>query len=169
VFYINGVEDVLSTGTTDTRTLGFFIKSLQASSTQNPDAPFWQMKANAYAGMMAHFINVTFPDLQRMFGGRKRRASSSNGTSEYNQNSRSHRMLDQKIREIRDFLAGRPVRTPKDEELCDWIQLCYLFELSYEGQGLFRFVQPQILNNDWLYHRTKRYADLCRIKTPKKV
>jgi len=144
----------------------FFLSNLKAYASQNPDMPFWQMKANAYAGMMAQFIEVTFPDLQRLFGGKKRRERSTNCISEYGHDSRSHRMLDQKISEIRGFLAGRAVRTPKDEELCDWIQLCYLFELSYEGQRLFQFVQPQVLNNEWLYRRTKKYADLCRIKAP---
>ena len=156
-----------ATSLTDTTQKGnFFFNNLKAFARQNPDLPFWQQKAHAYAGMMAKFIEVTFPDLQRLFGGNKRRERSTISKSEYGQDSRSHRMLDQKISEIRNFIAGRAIRIPKDDELCDWIQLCYFFELSREGQELFRFVQPQVLNNEWLYRRAKKYADLCRIKAP---
>ena len=127
---------------------------------------FWKIKANAYADLMARFIEITLPDLQRLFGKQRRHTSSTNHvTLQSISDSRAHQLLDRKISEIRDFLAGRAVRTPGAEELCDWIQICYLFELSNEGQQLFRFVQPQSLSNEWLYKRTKKYAELCRIKS----
>jgi len=168
IFAELSLKEILSLNNQFQEGENFFISNIKEYARKNPDLPFWKMKADIYTSMLARFIQVTFPDLQRMFGGQKRHSASSitNGVSEYNQDSRSHHKLDQKINEIRDFLAGRFVRTPEPEELCDWIQLCYLFELSYEGQKLFQFVHPQILNNDWLYRRTKKYADVCRLKAP---
>lgn len=87
-----------------------------------------------------------------------------NTSQETKPHQRPHQLLDQKIHEIESFLAGRALRKPSDEELCDCVQLCYFFELHQEGLQLFAFIQPETLNNDWLYRRTKRYADLCRIK-----
>ena len=147
-----------------------FEELLKQFAEQMPAAPFWEIKAKAYATLIAQFIQVSLPDLQTLFANqvRTRRTPAIQDKTQANSNARQYELIDQKINEIRDFLSGRSVRIPKDEELCDWIQLCYMIELHREGQTLFTFVQTQTLNNDWLYRRTKRYADLCRLKAPNK-
>ncbi len=149
-----------------------FHVALKNSLKLLPDAPFWQIKALAYADIAERFIQITSPDLLTMFGNlgysSQPRATQRASTSENRPFDTSHKLLEKKINEILDFLAGHADRSIKPEELCDWIQLCYLFDLPSEGQKLFDLLEPQALKNEWLYRRTKRYADLCRLKTPSK-
>lgn len=147
-----------------------FHVALKNSLKLFPGAPFWQIKAMAYADIAERFIQITSLDLLTMFGNlgysSQPRATQRVSTSENRPFDTSHKLLEKKIYEILDFLAGHADRTIKPEELCDWIQFCYQFDLPTEGQKLFGLIEPQALNNDWLYRRTKRYADLCRLKAP---
>ncbi|NLF00540.1 MAG: hypothetical protein GX601_06115, partial [Anaerolineales bacterium] len=75
---------------------------------------------------------------------------------------RAHALLDAHLAQIRAFLAGRAAR-PTDEVLCEWVRDCYTFELFQEGNELFNLVDPTAVN-DWLYARTGRLAQVCRIR-----
>ena len=121
----------------------------------------------AFAALLIRFIEATYPDLVTQIYRQRQPSASNKAAAAHTENPQSHLLLTQKIAEIRGFLSGRLARAPRDEELCDWIQLCYILDLPREGQQLFTFVQPQTLNNDWLYRRTKKYADLCRLKATK--
>jgi hypothetical protein len=74
----------------------------------------------------------------------------------------SHAALDGQVQGIRAFLAGRAQR-PSDERLCDWIHLCYEFELYHEGRDLFPLVDPSQVN-PWYYERARRLAKVCAMK-----
>lgn len=75
-------------------------------------------------------------------------------------------MLDRQQKDIRAFLQGRASR-PSDEVLCDWVQFCYTIEAFEEGYELFNLVVPGAVN-DWLYGRTKKLAQVCRIRAQSK-
>jgi hypothetical protein len=74
-----------------------------------------------------------------------------------------HVVIDARVGEVRAFLAGRAQR-PSDERLCDWIHLCYEFELYHEGRDLFPLVDPSQVN-PWYYERARRLAKVCAIRT----
>lgn len=76
--------------------------------------------------------------------------------------ARVYAIVDARIAEVRDFLNGRAGR-PSDERLCDWVHLCYEFELFREGWDLFALVDP-IQVNPWYYGRAKRLAKVCGMK-----
>jgi len=71
-------------------------------------------------------------------------------------------IVDARIAAVRDFLSGRASR-PSDERLCDWVHLCYEFELYREGRDLFALVDPSQVNT-WYYERAKRLAKVCAMK-----
>lgn len=145
-----------------------FTQSIGSAGKNHPDWDYDKITAEAFATLIIRFIEVTYPDLVTNIFRQRHTKTANNANAAYGDNPQAHKQLDQKITEIHGFLSGRLMRTPKDEELCDWIQLCYLFDLSREGYQLFAFVQPQVLNNEWLYRRTKKFADLCRLKTTNK-
>jgi hypothetical protein len=69
----------------------------------------------------------------------------------------------QPVRRIQDFLQGRGSDTPKSEEVCDWIHLCYTLGLYREATALWSYVlQDEV--NPWQYERTKRLAAVCRTR-----
>ena len=74
----------------------------------------------------------------------------------------NHAVRGVQIAAVRDFLNGRSGR-PSDERLCDWVHLCYEFELYREGQELFALVDPMQVN-PWYYDRAKRLAKVCAMK-----
>lgn len=76
--------------------------------------------------------------------------------------SRPHTILDEQLELIQRFLQGRASR-PSEEVLCDWVQFCYTFERFQEGHELFKLVVPSEVN-DWLYARTRRLAQVCKIR-----
>jgi hypothetical protein len=69
----------------------------------------------------------------------------------------------QPVRRIQDFLQGRGNDTPKSEDMCDWIQLCYTLGLYREGAALWQYVQRDEVNA-WLYERSKKIATVCRTR-----
>ena len=76
--------------------------------------------------------------------------------------TRAHIIIDTQIATVRDFLNGRAGR-PSDERLCDWVHLCYEYELYREGRDLFALVDPAQVNS-WYYERAKRLAKVCAMK-----
>lgn len=86
------------------------------------------------------------------------------GKSEPGEDEAVYLAAEKYIEQIRQFLSGRNGRKPSEEQLCDWVQFCYLFGLYAEGAHLFELVNAQALNNDWFYQRTKNYAKSCRLK-----
>jgi hypothetical protein len=143
--------------------------SFKEAASERPFAEFWETKALAYANLMARFIEVTFRGLEHAFPPlrRQRRSRPRPGFDGADENA--HRLLDAKIMQIRHFLEGRSTISPPQETLCDWIQLAYFLELFSEGQQLFSYVSSDQLKNDWLYRRTKRYADVCRINVTRRA
>jgi hypothetical protein len=69
----------------------------------------------------------------------------------------------QPVRRIQDFLQGRGNDTPKSEDVCDWVQLCYTLGLYREGAALWQYVQRDEVNA-WLYERSKKIAAVCRTR-----
>jgi hypothetical protein len=67
------------------------------------------------------------------------------------------------VREIRDFLSGRKEHRPTDQQLCEWVQFCYTFELYVEGRDLFALVNPTDVH-PWLLERTRKLASICELK-----
>ena len=125
-----------------------------------PRAPLTQDLAAAYAGRLHRLIQVTSPVLRQVCAIRfpppaqpERRTPAP---------LPAHTLLDAQIAAVRDFLNGRASR-PSDERLCDWVHLCYEFELYREGRELFALVDPAQVN-PWYYERAKRLAKVCAMK-----
>ncbi len=73
------------------------------------------------------------------------------------------KLVSSQVAEIRAFLSGRAEHRPSDEKLCDWVQFCYTFGLYTEGCDLFRLIEPSQIN-DWYYARTRKIADICKLR-----
>ena len=147
------------------RSANLFTQSIGLAGQEHPEWKYSKITEEAFASLLVRFIEATYPDMLTHIIDRRRLPRTARIVAiDQTDDPQAHQLLDQKFNEIRGFLSGRLERTPRDEELCDWIQLCYLFDLPGEGQQLFSFVQPQTLNNEWFYRRTKKYADLCRMK-----
>jgi len=129
-----------------------------------PSAPWTGSQAQKYATLLARFVGATYPFVEEAFvavPGRQRSRTKKpvpTGSAE----GRPHAILDQQLAQIRTFLQGRSSR-PSDEVLCDWVQFCYNFELFNEGYELFKLIVPSAVN-DWLYGRTKKLAQVCRMR-----
>lgn len=115
--------------------------------------------ATELAGRLIALIQATLPILREAFAGKAERpqveARSESPT-------RAHAIIDAQVTAIRDFLNGRAGR-PSDERLCDWVHLCYEFELYREGRDLFALIDPTQVN-PWYYDRAKRSAKVCAMK-----
>jgi len=134
-----------------------------------PPAPWNDKQAEEYAGLLAHFIDATFPLLQEAFvavPSRRRSRTRRTQTPADSPDGRAHALLDQHVTQIRTFLQGRSHR-PSDEVLCDWVQFCYTFELFDEGYELFNLIVPSAVNA-WLYGRVRKLAQVCRIRAQNK-
>lgn len=75
-----------------------------------------------------------------------------------------HKLVDEYVKQIHFFLDGRSSNRPSDEQICDWIQFCYVVGLFDEGNRLFELIDQGNLDNEWLYKRTKKISRICRIK-----
>lgn len=106
--------------------------------------------AKVYSAVMSKFIVATFPILQVIYGRKpgydKQRA-----------------ILNDQIESIRAFLQGYTEHRPTDEQLCDWVNFCYTFEMYAEGRDLFRLVSPDGVN-PWYLARTKKVAKICEMR-----
>ena len=91
--------------------------------------------------------------------------NSATESRQYSPQSRSnvatYAVLDRIVNQIDLFLQGRIAR-PSDDVLCDWVQLCYTFELYTEGQKLFEYIDRSAVD-PWPYQRAKRLAQVCRM------
>lgn len=63
----------------------------------------------------------------------------------------------QQVRTIHEFLQGRSDQMPSSEMLCDWIHICYQYELYREAAALWQMVQQSTVN-PWYYERTQKLA-----------
>ncbi len=79
-------------------------------------------------------------------------------------NNLQQKLLFEKISELQNFLDGRSNVRPSDEQLCDWVNFCYSFELYAEGAEVFRLVARENVN-EWYYERTRKLAKICEIRT----
>jgi hypothetical protein len=80
----------------------------------------------------------------------------------YNAHSK-HMILEREIGIIKSFLEGHSSYQPTDEKICDWIYLCYTFEMYGEGRDLFCLIDLTDIN-PWYYERTKKIAKACEQK-----
>jgi hypothetical protein len=130
-----------------------------------PSAQWTDGQAEEYASLLARFIDATFPAVRQAFSAARTRLrvqAKSQPAATPPADSAAHAVLDRQLAQIRSFLQGRASR-PSDEALCDWVQFCYTFELFAEGAELFNLVVPSAVN-DWLYGRTRRLAQVCRMR-----
>jgi hypothetical protein len=120
--------------------------------------------AQTYAEMLARFIQTAHPILCDAFATvpsrRGRRPTSNVGPLAVPDGS-AHQILDNQIDHIRRYLSGRADR-PSDEVLCDWVQLCYTFELHREAVEVFDLIDPSAVHG-WPCARAKRLAEVCRV------
>lgn len=115
--------------------------------------------ATEFAGRLIALIRETLPILREAIAGKAERPRVE---ARSEPPTRAHAIIDTQIVTIRDFLNGRASR-PSDERLCDWVHLCYEFELYREGRDLFALVDPTQVN-PWYYERAKRSAKVCAMK-----
>ena len=121
------------------------------------------VRINFYKERLIEFVNLTYEPLVSIFNAtktrRKRRRSSRNQRTS---NDAIHARLDIVTKEIRQVIQGKSER-PSDERLCEWVYLCYHFDLFAEGSGLFELVIPDSVD-EWLYKRTSKNAKICWIQ-----
>ena len=119
--------------------------------------------AEAYADLLASFIDATFDLVRQAYIKRpSRRRRKNEKDAAPREDAQAHAILDESLGRIREFLRGRLAR-PSDEKLCDWVQFCYLFELYDEASQLFQLVDKGSVNS-WLYQRTRKMAEVCRMR-----
>ncbi len=124
-----------------------------------PRPPLSTTAADEFAKRLVVLIRETLPILREGF---TRKAERTRAEARSEPPERAHTMIDAQIEAILDFLNGRAGR-PSDERLCDWVHLCYEFELYREGRDLFALVDPMQVN-PWYYERAKRLAKVCAMK-----
>jgi hypothetical protein len=115
--------------------------------------------ADEHAARLRRLITETLPILCEVFADKAERPRVE---VRIESPTRAHAIVDTQITTVRDFLNGRAGR-PSDERLCDWVHLCYEFELYREGRELFALVDPTRVN-PWYYERAKRLAKVCAMK-----
>lgn len=124
-----------------------------------PESPLTATAAQECAGLVERLVCETLPVLASAVAPEPKRSSikpvSDQATS-------AHAILDDQISSMQEFLNGRGDR-PSDESLCDWVCLCYRFELYRVGHELFRLVDTSQVN-PWYYERTRRLAKVCAMK-----
>ena len=124
-----------------------------------PRPPLSATVAAEFAGRLMTLIQGTLSILREAFPSRAERPRIE---AHIETPTRAHIIIDTQIVTVRDFLNGRAGR-PSDERLCDWVHLCYEFELYREGRELFALVDPTQVN-PWYYERAKRLAKVCAMK-----
>lgn len=72
-------------------------------------------------------------------------------------------LVMEQIRRIEKFLEGRSDVRASDEQLCDWVNFCYSFEMYPEGRDLFRLVAADGVN-PWYFERTRKMAKICELR-----
>ncbi len=120
-------------------------------------------QAEQSADIMAGFLDVTYPVLCTVFEtipARSRQAASSPALNPKHYGA--YAVLSRHLDQIRAFLQGRANR-PTDDVLCDWVHLCYTFELFQEGAKLFDLIDQSAVH-PWFYERTQRQAKVCRLR-----
>ena len=124
-----------------------------------PKPPLTRALAADHAARLHRLITETLPILRELFANQTER---SRIEAHIETPTPAHVIVDTQIAGVRDFLNGRSSR-PSDERLCDWVHLCYEFELYREGRELFALIDPTQVN-PWYYERAKRLAKVCAMK-----
>ena len=124
-----------------------------------PKPPLTPALATDHAARLHRLITETLPILREAFAGKVERPRIE---ARIETPTRAHVIIDSQIATVRDFLNGRTGR-PSDERICDWVHLCYEYELYREGRDLFALVDPSQVN-PWYYERAKRLAKVCAMK-----
>jgi hypothetical protein len=115
------------------------------------------------AELIQKFVTATYPILQTAYVSNNRNHHRKDDRVGYEVDSPLYRILDQEVGTIRAYLQGRSLLQPKDEKICDWINLCYMFSLYTEAKELFSLVNEADVN-PWYYERTKKISKACEHK-----
>ncbi|MFQ5614316.1 MAG: hypothetical protein ACE5H9_19515, partial [Anaerolineae bacterium] len=131
---------------------------------QLPKEPLTEKLAEQCAELTIKFLDLTYPILRSVFEAIPARSSQPvEPVPVLNPHHfGAYAILSRRLDRIRAFLQGRAERPP-DDVLCDWVQLCYTFELFKEGAEIFSLIDPATVQ-PWLYERTRRLAKICRIR-----
>jgi hypothetical protein len=123
--------------------------------------------AEQYARLMLNFLDLTYPLLRSIFETIPTWSKQQEppGPSLNPDHYGAYAVLSRHLDRIHAFLQGRSAR-PSDDVLCDWVQLCYTFELYQEGVDLFKLISPAAVQ-PWLYERARRIAKVCRLRAKK--
>jgi len=67
------------------------------------------------------------------------------------------------FRDIKAYIEGKPTVSPTSEQVCQWINLCYLFKHYWEGMKLFNMLDSNSVPEE-LFRITKKIAGACKDK-----
>jgi hypothetical protein len=121
-------------------------------------------QAEQYADVMLNFLDSTYPVLCTVFEAvpARSRQPAISPSALNPKHYGAYAVLSRHLNQIRAFLQGQAGR-PTDDVLCDWVQLCYAFELFQEGARLFDLIDQSAVH-PWHYDRTRRQAKVCRLR-----
>jgi hypothetical protein len=115
-----------------------------------------------YGSLMVKFVDATFTSLCNVFdigGGSTRRANIRNKRND----NEVHDRVNEIIQQIKNFLLGFTSKRPSDEQLSDWVFLCYTLGLYKEGYEIFNIIDSTNIDS-WQYKRIKKFAKVCKNK-----
>lgn len=126
-----------------------------------------ETEAEQNARLMGNFLDLTYPLLRSVFENVPTRSKApAPSTPVLNPDHyHAYAILSRHIDRVHAFLQGRASR-PSDEVLCDWVHLCYTFELYREGAKLFDLIDSSAVQTG-LYERARRQAKVCRLRAKK--
>jgi len=67
------------------------------------------------------------------------------------------------FRDIKAYIEEKPTALPTSEQVCQWINLCYLFKHYWEGTKLFSMLDSNSVPQE-LYRITKKIVEACKNK-----
>jgi restriction endonuclease Mrr len=150
------------------------MKLKQLGYLDAPRTGIWRLTEKGHQWLIEH-PNATYLSNEKPRTRRRARASSliphNNGESHFLAVDKTmpteafpmHRILDQEVETIRDYLQGRSSLQLSDEKLCDLVNFCYTFGMYVEGKELFSLISGAEVN-PWYYERTKKIAKACEYK-----
>ena len=133
------------------------VKWLLSYVTGIPRREFQSQYARNVLGDRLGLTVANSKNPRRAHAPQKRQRASSGNTQHWME------IASNQVADIRKLLSGQSQHRPTDEQLCDWVQFCYLFELYVEGRDLFAQVNPADVN-PWQLERTKKLARICSLK-----
>lgn len=135
-----------------------------------PTAWLSEETARKYGEIFVSFIAATFSLLSQIYeadaDGKRTRLSSALTAARANPDlSGPFAILEREIKSIHDFLGGRTAHRPSNEQLCDWVQFCYKFEMYMEARDLYALIDPSQVNA-WCLERARKLAKICAMRAP---